>query len=197
MQSRKRWAIGALIAALLLSAGYFAGLVTPSLRAPGDTSAEAGFARDMSRHHAQAVAMSMIAWQNASTPEVRQLAYSIAVTQQAQIGMMSEWLKDWQLQPTGSEPAMAWMPDGANELLPDGRMPGMASTDEINQLTAARGKSADVLYLGGIHMVEGILSETKNDRVRELAQSMKDGQQSEVVTLRDLLTSLGAQPLGS
>ena len=100
---------------------------------------------------------------------------------------------------------MAWMPDGAHELLPDGLMPGMASTDEINQLTAARGKAADILFcqlmlrhhLGGIHMVEGILSETKNDRVRELAQSMKDGQQSEVVTLRDLLTSLGAQPLGS
>jgi uncharacterized protein (DUF305 family) len=205
MQSRKRWAAGAIIAALLLSAAYFAGLLTPSLRAPGDSSAEAGFARDMSRHHAQAVAMSMIAWQNASTPEVRQLAYSIAVTQQAQIGMMSDWLKDWNLGPTGTESAMAWMPDGAHELLPDGRMPGMASTDEMNKLSEAKGKDVDILYcqlmlrhhLGGIHMVEGVLSETDNSRVRELAQAMKDGQQSEIVTLRDLLTSLGAQPLGS
>lgn len=205
MSNRGRWAVGALVAVLLLTAGYFAGLVTPTLRAPGDTSAEAGFARDMSRHHAQAVAMSMIAWQNASDPEVRQLAYAIGVTQQAQIGVMSEWLKEWHLSPTASEPAMAWMPNGATEIGPDGLMPGMASTDEMNKLSAAKGKDVDVLFcqlmlrhhLGGIHMVEGVLSETHNARVRELAQAMKDGQQLEIVTLHDLLTKLGAQPLSS
>lgn len=205
MQSRKRWAVGAVIAVLLLSAGYVAGLITPSLRSPSDTSAEAGFARDMSNHHAQAVAMSMIAWQNATTPEVRQLAYAIGTTQQAQVGMMSEWLKDWHLDPTGSQPAMAWMPGGAAELGPNGLMPGMATTDEMNKLTEARGKAVDILYcqlmlrhhLGGIHMVDGVLAETHNQRVRELAESMKNGQQSEIVTLRDLLTMLGAQPLGS
>jgi uncharacterized protein (DUF305 family) len=197
--------VAALVGVLLLTVGFLAGYVTPGLRAPGDTSPEAGFARDMSRHHAQAVAMSMIAWQNAPDPDVRQLAYSIAVTQQAQIGVMSDWLKDWNLSPTGTRPAMAWMPNGTSEIGPDGLMPGMATTDEVNKLTEAKGVEVDVLYcqlmlrhhLGGIHMVEGILAETENSRVRELAQSMKDGQQNEVVALRQLLTKLHAQPLNS
>jgi uncharacterized protein (DUF305 family) len=100
---------------------------------------------------------------------------------------------------------MAWMPNGASEIGPDGLMPGMASTDEVNKLSEAKGKDVDVLFcqlmlrhhLGGIHMVEGILAETHNSRVRELAQAMKNGQQSEVVTLRELLAKLGAQPLTS
>ncbi len=69
--------------------GYLAGLLTPSLRTPGDTSPEAGFARDMSTHHAQAVEMAMIAWQKVTDPEVKKLAYDIATGQQAQIGVMS------------------------------------------------------------------------------------------------------------
>ena len=40
------------------SSGYAGGLLTPPLTRPGDDSVEAGFARDMTTHHAQAVEMS-------------------------------------------------------------------------------------------------------------------------------------------
>lgn len=204
MTGRKRWIAGTAAAIVLLAVGYLAGFFTPALTAPGDNSAEAGFARDMSTHHAQAVAMSMIAWQNATNPDVKQLAYAIATTQQAQVGMMQTWLKDWNLQPTGSKPPMSWMPGGAEQLV-GGLMPGMATTDQLNELTAAKGKQVDILFcqlmlrhhLGGIHMVQGVLQVTKDKNVRELAEAMLNGQESEVNSLQNLLKDLGAQPLTS
>jgi len=204
MSGRTRWIVGILAALALLVVGFIGGILTPSLRAPGDNSPEAGFARDMSTHHGQAVAMAMLEVQNGSDPGVRQLAEDIATTQQAQIGMMTVWLQDWKLLPTGSRPAMAWMPDGSSELV-NGLMPGMATVDQLNQLSAARGKASDVLFcqlmlrhhIGGIHMVEGILQVTHNSTVRALAETMLSGQQGEVTVLQQELKTLGAEPLSS
>jgi len=202
---RRALLLGALGAVVALLIGYLAGLVTPRFTAPGDNSPEAGFARDMSVHHAQAVEMGMWAYQKATNDEVRQMGYDIALTQQAQIGMMSIWLKDWHLEPTGSRPKMAWMPDGTKELSPDGLMPGMATDDQLEQLHNATGKDVDILFcqlmlrhhLGGIHMIDGVLQESHNSMVRQLAQTMKNNQQAEVATLQRMLTELGAKPLGS
>lgn len=202
MSGRTRWIVGILGALALLVVGYLGGILTPSLRAPGDNSPEAGFARDMSTHHGQAVAMAMLEVRNGSDPAVRQLAEDIATTQQAQIGMMSVWLRDWKLLPTGSRPPMAWMPHGGTELV-NGLMPGMATVDQLNELSAARGKTADVLFcqlmlrhhIGGIHMVEGILQESQNSTVRSLAKTMLSGQQGEVTVLQQELKTLGAEPL--
>jgi uncharacterized protein (DUF305 family) len=202
---RRALLLGALGAVVALLIGYLAGLVTPRFTAPGDNSPEAGFARDMSVHHAQAVEMGMWAYQKATNDEVRQMGYDIALTQQAQIGMMSIWLKDWHLEPTGSRPKMAWMPDGTKELSPDGLMPGMATDDQLEQLHNATGKDVDILFcqlmlrhhLGGIHMIDGVLQESHNSTVRQLAQTMKNNQQAEVATLQRMLTDLGAKPLGS
>jgi hypothetical protein len=83
---------------------------------PGPTSVEAGFARDMSTHHAQAVELAMLAHEKGSDPEVRQVGADIAMTQQAQIGMMQTWLDGWNLSRNSSQPRMAWMPDGGGEL---------------------------------------------------------------------------------
>jgi uncharacterized protein (DUF305 family) len=204
MSGKARWIIWAAAAVALLAVGYLGGLLTPGLRAPGDNSPEAGFARDMSVHHAQAVQMSMIAAADATMPQVRGLAQSIALTQQAQIGMMSIWLQDWHLDPTGSGPRMAWMPDGTAELV-DGLMPGMATKDQLDELTAATGKQVDILFcqlmlrhhLGGIHMAEGLVQESHNAQVRTLAQTMITGQQGEIADLQMFLQELGAKPLPS
>jgi uncharacterized protein (DUF305 family) len=202
---RRALALGALAAVLALIIGYLGGLLTPRLSTPGDNSPEAGFARDMSLHHSQAVEMAMIAWQKSANPDVREMAYNIATGQQAQIGIMQTWLVDWHLLPTGSRPRMAWMPDGAQELLPDGRMPGMASDTELNQLRTLSGSASDVLFcqlmlrhhLGGIHMISGLLPLTHNKQVTDLAAQMKNAQQNDVTNLRRLLTDLNAQPLPS
>src|SRR5882672_7804516 len=92
--SRTRLIIAVVAAVLLLLIGLAVGRFTGS-STPGDDSADAGFARDMSTHHAQAVEMGMVAFQRATMPEVRTLGGDIAITQQGQIGVMSTWLKDW------------------------------------------------------------------------------------------------------
>ena len=138
--ARKPWRIGlvglavAVVAAALL--GYAGGWLTPKLTHPGDTSVDAGFARDMSSHHAQAVELGMLAHEKSANPEIRLLGADIALTQQAQIGMMQTWLHEWGLSPTGSQPRMAWMPDGGGTIR-DGLMPGMATEAEMAQLRAA------------------------------------------------------------
>jgi uncharacterized protein (DUF305 family) len=190
----------AVIVALLLA--YAGGVAATRPSYPSDTSPEAGFARDMSDHHAQAVELGMIAYARATRADVRMLGGDIALTQQGQIGVMSTWLKQWGLGPTAARPPMAWMPAGQRELV-DNRMPGLASPDQMATLRAARGTQVDILFcqymlnhhLGGIHMVDGILALTTDPDVRALAQAMHDGQTNEVQTLRGMLASLGATPL--
>jgi uncharacterized protein (DUF305 family) len=189
---------------LALLVGYAAGAYLPSLRTPGDNSVEAGFARDMSTHHAQAVEMSMMAYPKATNVEVKTSAYDIALGQQAEIGVMQTWLKDWHLLPTGTRPKMAWMPDGETTLT-NGLMPGMATDAELSELTKATGTQLDILFcqlmlrhhLGGIHMIDGLLAESHDSQVRSVAETMKRNQQAEIDVFRQTLTRLGAQPLGS
>ncbi|MEU3454502.1 DUF305 domain-containing protein [Micromonospora sp. NPDC006766] len=188
----------ALAAVLIFVLGYGAGVVAPPVRTPGDTSAEAGFARDMSRHHAQAVEMAMIAYADSPTPAIQQMAYDMALTQQNQIGQMQRWLQEWRLMPTGSEPAMTWMPDGV-QVGADGLMPGMATSEQIDQLRKARAAEVDRLFLdlmikhhlGGIHMADGVLKRTHRDEVVELASAMKRNQQQEITQLREYQQELG------
>ncbi|MFG1951157.1 DUF305 domain-containing protein [Micromonospora sp. NPDC048830] len=181
----------ALAAVAIFVLGYGAGVFSPPVRTPGDTSAEAGFARDMSRHHAQAVEMAMIAYADSPTPEIRQMAYDMALTQQNQIGQMQRWLQEWRLMPTGSQPGMAWMPDGV-QVGADGLMPGMATNEQIAQLREAKGSGVDRIFLelmvnhhlGGIHMIDGVLDQSNRDEVVELAGAMKRNQQKEITLLR-------------
>lgn len=191
------WLAGGVALGLLL--GLIAGLlIVPTFTRPGEDSAEAGFARDMSTHHAQAVEMGMLAHQQASDSDVRTLGGDIALTQQAQIGMMQAWLREWKLGPTGSRPRMAWMPEGSAGLQ-NGLMPGMATDAERAQLRSSTGKAFDVLFLqlmikhhlGGIHMAEEVLKLSDDAEVRRLAQGMVNNQRNEVAAFQQLLTKLG------
>jgi uncharacterized protein (DUF305 family) len=201
-ERRIPWRVGliglavAVVAAALL--GYAGGWLTPKLTHPGDTSVEAGFARDMSSHHAQAVELGMLAHEKSTNPEVRLLGADIALTQQAQIGMMQTWLRDWNLGPTGSQPRMAWMPDGGGTIR-DGLMPGMATEAEMAQLRAATGNDFDLLFLrlmrqhhlGGIHMAQAAEERAGDGDVRWLAETMVNGQQREITDIQNLLARLG------
>ncbi|MDG4823288.1 DUF305 domain-containing protein [Asanoa sp. WMMD1127] len=202
-ESRRRspltFAVAAVAAVLVLVAVFGAGWFAHSRSHPGEDSVEAGFARDMSSHHAQAVEMSMLALDKGVDPELRLLAGEIVQAQQAQIGMMQTWLREWGLDPTGHRPPMSWMKDGA-ALLQDGRMPGMASAADMTRLRALSGHEFDTLYmklmqqhhLGGIHMAEGVLAETSEPDVSWLAQSMVNNQKAELEFIQQIITKIGA-----
>ena len=187
----------ALLVGLLLGAA--GGILYPRLTEPGDNSVEAGFLRDMSTHHAQAVEMSMLAHANSTDPDVVTLAGDIALTQQGQINYMQAWLRDWHLSPTGSRPVMAWMPDSAGSVV-NGLMPGMATPTQLDGLRKATGKQLDIQYLqlmrqhhlGGIHMAQEAITLTKNKDVDWLAGTMVAGQQGEINVIDGMLKQLGA-----
>ncbi len=186
-----------LVIGLLL--GYAAGFLTPhSGSTPGDNSPEAGFARDMSAHHAQAVNMGMIAQRKGVNSAVRGFGADIALTQQGQIGVMDQWLREWGVNSNTDAAPMSWMPAGMNTL-DNGLMPGMATQAEMQALENATGPEVDRLFLqmmikhhlGGIHMVDGVLGLTDNPDVVWLAKSMKAGQQGEVTALQSLQKQIG------
>ena len=168
---------------------------------PGDSSAEAGFLRDMSTHHAQAVEMSMIAHEKSADPSIVSLSADIALTQHGQIGYMQAWLRGWSLSPTGSEPPMAWIPGSAGSVQ-DGLMPGMATPEQMSALRTATGQRLDIQFLtlmrqhhlGGIHMAQEILELSDNKDVTWLAGTMVSGQQGELNLIDDLLRKLRPTP---
>ncbi|MFH9721793.1 DUF305 domain-containing protein [Streptomyces sp. NPDC017254] len=206
--NRTRWAAVTAVALALLFAG---GAVTVASaerdeapRTPASLSADAGFARDMSVHHQQAVEMSFIVRDRTRDEEVRRLAYDIANTQANQRGMMLGWLDLWGLPKveSGVEP-MTWMGmGGSGDTGPlDGAlMPGMATNAQLDELRRASGREAEILYLklmtehhrGGVHMAEGCVQRCSVDIERNLAQGMVDAQKSEMLLMADMLKKRGA-----
>ncbi|MFZ5889250.1 MAG: DUF305 domain-containing protein [Chloroflexota bacterium] len=186
-------------AVLLVSVAVLAfWLGTRQSSAPGENSPEAGFARDMMMHHAQAVDMATLLRDRTEDPEMRQLALDIMLTQQAQIGQMQGWLAVWQYPIASTDPAMMWMDMPVN-----GGMPGMATQVQLNELRELQGVKADGLFLqlmivhhrGGVLMGEAALESVKSPEVLALAQSIVNAQTSEIAAMQDLLARKGFPPV--
>src|SRR4028118_1638414 len=168
---------------------------------PGDDSAEAGFARDMSVHHAQAVEMAEIVRDKTESEEVRLMATDMSLTQQGQIGRMQGWLDAWELPATGAEPAMSWMGHPT-----EGRMPGMALPEEIERLRNAPPEEAEVTFFrlmiphhqAAVPMAEAVMEESDRPEVENLAGAIAASQQGEIELMREMLEERGAEaPSGS
>ena len=173
-------------------------LVGSSLRDsdPADDSAEAGFARDMATHHAQAVEMAEIVRDRTTDPTIRLLATDIALTQQSQIGRFQGWLDVWGLPPTGADDPMTWMGHPTS-----GPMPGIASADDVASLETLAPREMDVRFLqlmiphhqAGVLMADAILDMTDRPQVRSLARGISGSQAAEIEYLRQLLTERGSE----
>ncbi|MCC7010338.1 MAG: DUF305 domain-containing protein [Acidobacteria bacterium] len=176
---------------------------------PSERSQEAGFARDMATHHAQAVEMAFVV-RDASTDErLRALAYDIIVTQSAQRGMFMGWLQQWGLSQASAGPRMQWMPAhaghramGAEPASSASSMPGMATDAELGLLRDAAGREAEILFLqlmirhheGGVLMARALLSRPARPEVTAIARAIDAGQRGEIVLMTGLLAERGAQP---
>jgi uncharacterized protein (DUF305 family) len=189
------WLVPAAIAALLVALlGMLIGLYVTT-RTPGDNSAEAGFARDMSVHHAQAVDMAMIARDRTDDDQLGVIATDILLTQQNQIGRMEGWLTVWGLPMTGDNGQMAWMGHHV-----DGLMPGMATQEQVNELKTMPVDKMNVQFLdlmivhhqAGVEMAQAILDRSDEPVVRDLAQSIIKTQANEIALMEEMLTRLGA-----
>lgn len=204
----------ALVAAIAIGAGLgavvFGGRGSST---PGNASVDAGFARDMSTHHTQAVVMAGYAPGRATDSAVLLYAADIAAGQQYQIGQMQGWLDAWNLTRTTTGQPMAWMSGEAGHqhggassaaaLPSDTAMPGMASQAELDQLAASTGHAFDVLFLqlmirhhkGGLPMAQYAADHAGVSYVRRLARSIVEAQVAEVEAMTATLSALGGQPL--
>jgi uncharacterized protein (DUF305 family) len=213
-------AVGALVVAG--GAGYLWGTSGSGTSVAAD-SVDAGFARDMSTHHRQAITMAGYTRDHTSDPDIRLLARDIETEQYFQIGELQGWLDTWGLTRDSSQPVMGWMsgdsgmdgmdmgsghaghggPAASASAYTADTMPGMASPDEMAKLQTLTGPALDVDFLqlmlrhhqGGLPMAQYAAAHASQPYVRDLAQKMVQAQTGEITAMQQLLAARGASPL--
>ncbi|HEX4843555.1 MAG TPA: DUF305 domain-containing protein [Limnobacter sp.] len=140
--------------------GQTSGVEDAPLRSadPSINAVDAGFARSMIQHHAQAIQMAMM-MRNAASPEMQALAQSIVLKQTREIGVMEGWLSAWNQPPMADGPPMAWVENANNVRHIDdqlyqaqckaegGAMAGLATPEQLTQLEQASGAAKEKLFL--------------------------------------------------
>lgn len=212
-----RLELTAVVVVVTLAILFVAGLVGYGLAGrsshPGENSAEAGFARDMQTHHAQAVQMALTIRDKTTDPTLRAVAYDIATSQQHQAGQMYAWLIQWGLPQTSTAEPMAWMASGGHDMAggtttgaqigeadpgtaaAEPVMSGMASAADLQRLDDASGVEAERLFLqlmishhrGGVQMAKAVLQRSTRPEVVTLATAIEASQSSEIEQLTRLL----------
>ena len=199
-----RIAVAVIAVPLVIAIAFLAGRVTAGDSSPTDISADAGFARDMQVHHAQAVEMSLIVRDRTADERVRLLAYDIARTQQQQAGQMFAWLELWNLPQASNQAPMAWAggmghgmgaSSGGSGTAGTATMPGMASAADLQRLGTLQGRDAERLFLqlmiahheGGVQMAEAAIRLAHQPEVLELARKIVTGQTAEISLMQGML----------
>ncbi|MBR7742337.1 DUF305 domain-containing protein [Phycicoccus sp. BSK3Z-2] len=188
----------AVVAVLALALGVTLGWAVTRQSGPTvpDFGVDAGFARDMQKHHLQAVEMSFIVRDRTQDPAVRTLAFDIITSQQQQAGQMYGWLRQWGLPQTGSSPEMAWVGGEHAAHVEAGQpMPGLATPEQLDDLRAASGVEAERLFLelmiahhrGGVDMAIAAVADARTDEVRSLARAMENAQSAEITLMEGML----------
>lgn len=133
------------------------------------TDADVAFMTGMIGHHAQALIMSRLAPKNNASPEIQRLAARIINSQQDEIKSMQTWLE------RRDQPVPEIRINGINLMIHgvNGHgshdhtdMPGMLSDEQLQQLSEARGREFDRLFLtymiahhqGAVTMVDTLVS---------------------------------------
>ena len=183
---------------------------------PTDSSAEVGFARDMSVHHAQAVAMAEAIRDRTTDPDLKLLAANIVLGQQNQIGRMTGWLDEWGLPISSTNTPMVWMDVTTDANSADmgsmvmnsspsataASMPGTATRPQISALSTLPIDQAEISFLqlmiahhrGGVQMASAVLARAQRPDVRLIATSIVKSQGSEIDLMTQMLARRGAKP---
>ncbi|QNN53443.1 DUF305 domain-containing protein [Nocardioides mesophilus] len=167
----------------------------------GDTSngsdqfndADVSFATDMIPHHQQAVQMTEMAADRASSPEVKQLADEIAAAQGPEIDTMTGWLEAWGQELPADSMDHGDMGHGDEA----GGMPGMMDADTMDELEQASGEEFDEMFLtsmiehheGAIEMARTEQAHGENPDALALAEKIEKDQRAEITQMKAMLGS--------
>ncbi|WP_328622216.1 DUF305 domain-containing protein [Streptomyces sp. NBC_00354] len=151
-------------------------------RQPDDkpNAADRAYVQHMVEHHRQALTMSALAPERASADGVKRLAERISAAQQPEIRAMESW--------SARYPAPSGAPAGHDH----GAMPGMATEQQLKQLTEAKGADFDRLFLtlmtahheGAVKMAGESLAAGNNGAVEEMANEVVATQTAEIHRMR-------------
>jgi len=150
--------------------------------------ADVMFVQGMIPHHKQAVEMSeMLAKKSGVGAETTALAEQIKAAQGPEITTMEGWLKAWGKSVDGGMGGMDHDMGG-----------GMATDAEMKEFEQADGAAAEKMFLemmtahhqGAIMMAQAEVKNGKNADTITMAKNIATSQQSEIATMKKLLTNL-------
>lgn len=156
-------------------------------------AADVAFAQGMIPHHTQAIEMADMASEQASSPEVNELAAQIKAAQGPEIDQLTTWLEEWDQEvPDGSMN----MGGGSDTMMMD----GMMSESDMTMLSEASGAEFDQMFLsmmvihheGAVAMAQQEISDGKYEPAIEMAQTIVETQNAEIATMNQLMSSLPA-----
>lgn len=156
------------------------------------TAADIGFMEQMIVHHAQAVTMSALAPTRAASSSVKILAERITSSQQDEIALAEQWLRD-RRQPTTQDTSA----HSAHHMT----MPGMLNAAQIAELARATGPGFDRLFLalmiqhhrGSLSMVNALFATdgaAQDETVFRFASDVNVDQITEIARMEQMLTTL-------
>ena len=169
-----------------------------SLRRPY-TAADIEFMSGMIGHHSQAVKMAGWCASHGANKSLQIFCGRIALGQTAEIGLMSNWLKDRNQPVPDPDPrGMKMVMDGKVMFM---MMPGMLTEEQMKQLDAARGVDFDRLFLtdmiqhhkGAISMVEkleGTDGADQDEIVFKFSNDVQADQTTEIDRMQQMLDAL-------
>jgi uncharacterized protein (DUF305 family) len=162
--------------------------------------ADVAFATDMIQHHAQALSMVDLTVERTLDPEVQQLAEAIRAAQGPEIETMTDWLQEWdeEVPETMRDHANAGHDmDGMGDTGEDSDMPGMMSSDDIDQLEGAPDAEFQTMWLemmvehheGAVEMAREEQDSGRHRAAVDLAGAIVDTQTDEIEQMQALLGS--------
>jgi uncharacterized protein (DUF305 family) len=148
------------------------------------TGADVMFLQMMIPHHQQAIDISNIALKTSKDSELLDLAKTIISAQSAEIVQMKSWLKD-----AGASTDMGHSMNA---------MGGMLDDNELSALSAATGKTFDVLWLkgmighhdGAIHMTT-MIEDASNPDIKTFGDNVVKDQSAQIVQMEAMLKRIG------
>ena len=160
------------------------------------SEADVRFMQGMIPHHAQALEMTALLETRTTSDAMRQMAQRIELSQEDEIEMMQEWLRErgQTVTATDAHHAPGWMP-----------MPGMLTPEEMDQLEAAEGVAFDRLFLelmikhhrGALTMVENLLDQrgtAQDSQLFAFTSDVEADQSMEIDRMDAMLAQLTVDP---
>lgn len=160
------------------------------------TAADVQFMTGMISHHAQAIVMAKMAPTHGASKSVQTLCERIINSQNDEIALMQNWLRDRDRPVPEAKPLPMKMMMNGHEM--DMLMPGMLTDDQMKALDAARGVSFDTLFLrgmiqhhqGAITMVQQLFATPgagQDEAVFKFANNVNVDQNTEIHRMQQML----------